>query len=125
MSTTVTTSRNVWICDQHADTSNVLKALYEPRGAQVRQIQAVRQIEQPAFEDQPDLIILNVSSQHPIASAVEMKYQSVPRIVIGRAPAIPNPVIDKSAFDESALDSMFQYKDLICRVDSILSELED
>ncbi len=120
--------RQVWICDQHDDTSRVLRALYEPKGAQVRQIQVLRQIEQPSPSEQPDLIILNISSKDPIASAVESKYQSVPRIVIGSVKtepgfyAKPDPCSEN---ESSPLKGLFQFKDLISRVDSILDSLDE
>lgn len=116
-------SQRVVVVDGLPETEEVLKAVLEPRGVAVSRCRSNRLADVQRNESPPWLLVVHDSSDaasaiSATAAAAASSWESVPRVVIGRAEIAETP----SPEPAGRLSHPFQYRELIQAVEQLLSE---
>ncbi len=105
----------VWVCDRESEAPAVLKAVFGSESADVLKIQNEFDVQRQ--NNAPDVIVVNLDQKSPILSALNDRFQHVPRIDVA-VPTSESQIIT----GRLELNGMFDYKDLIRRVDQALGQ---
>lgn len=103
-------SSSILVVDGPSETTEVLRAVFEPRG---HAVDRVRQSQLPNGSS-PRVVVWHTSDAED-ASAVD-RFLGIPRVVIGRA-CVSDPVAATPRFSQP-----FEYRELLGAIESLLSE---
>lgn len=95
--------------DGPSETTEVLRAVFEPRG---HAVDRVRQSQLPSGGS-PGVIVWHTTESEDAAAAE--RFAGIPRVVIGRAR------VTESACDTRRLTQPFEYRELLNAIESLLS----
>lgn len=105
-------SSSILVVDGLSETTDVLKAVFEPRGHTVNRI---RQAQLPtSFLSQPRVVVWHANDSED--SVIADRFQGVPRIVIGRTTSAT------TARGSRRFSQPFEYGDLLHAIESLLAE---
>lgn len=102
-------SSSILVVDGPSETTEVLRAVFEPRGHAVNR---VRQSQLPSGSS-PRVVVWHTSESEDTAAAD--RFAGIPRVVIGRAR------VTESSSDTRRFAQPFEYCDLLHEIESLLS----
>ncbi len=106
----ISSGQRILVVDGLSETTEVLKAVFEPRGHRVNRIRQTQLAQ--AAESQPSVVVWH--ERYAEESASRLQFGNVPQIVIGRA-----RITSTSSFARH-LPSPFQYGELLQAIESAL-----
>lgn len=110
----MTNGQRVLLVDGLSETEEVLKAVFEPRGLQVRRVSSSESARDP---HPPRLMVLH--DETPESSPELENWKSVPRVIIGSTGIMPQ---NSSPCERHFLKQPFQYRELIQAIEQLLTE---
>jgi hypothetical protein len=108
----VASGQSVLVVDGLSETTQVLKAVLEPRGLRVDRVRG-HQTVSPRASSKPNVVVLHEDETLP----PEDRWQGVPRVVIGSTELPPT----EPGNGEHHLPKPFQYGELIQAIESLLA----
>ena len=110
--------QHVLVMDGLSETEDVLKAVFEPRGLQIRRVSGKRDCESDPAANPPSLIVIHSEELQKRPQEAE-RFNNVPRVIIGTAD-LPEP--DNRGSGEQYLKQPFQYQELIQAIERLLDQ---
>ncbi len=116
-------SRRLLVLDEHHETEEVLRAVLEPVGTSVTRVRSWRHLQNCEPGREGTVLVLHSNetlNAHPEAE----NFSQVPRVVIGRVETQASNQTSqrdssKTPNQEHQLDDLFEFKDLLCAIDSL------
>lgn len=120
---TVASGQRVLVVDESSDTTDVLKAVLEPRGVRVeRGFRAVSSDKNASCKPSSHLSLVVLDEESVAACGVDAQnWRDVPRIIIGGI-SFPSRQPPVNGAPERHLQKPFHYAELVCAIDSLISQ---
>ena len=109
--------QHVLVMDGPSETEDVLKAVFEPRGLQVRRVCGKENCESLQTANPPSLVVIHCDERQSRPQDAE-RFQNVPRVIIGRADLSES---NGRETEEHYLKQPFQYQELIQAIERLLA----
>ena len=110
--------QHVLVMDGLSETEDVLKAVFEPRGLQVRRVCGKGDGESVQTANPPSLVVIHREELQSRSQEAE-RFNNVPRVIIGTADLLESHGRES---DEHYLKQPFQYQELIQAVERLLDQ---
>ena len=110
--------QHVLVMDGLSETADVLKAVFEPRGLQVRRVCGTGNDEFVPTEDPPSLVVIHCEEQQSPPQQAE-RFIDVPRVIIGTADL---PESHDRETGAHYLKQPFHYRELIQAIERLLDQ---
>ena len=110
--------QHVLVMDGLSETEDVLKAVFEPRGLQVRRVCGKGDCDSVPTANPPSLIVIHSEELQNRPQAAE-RFNNVPRVIIGTADL---PQTHSRETGEQYLKQPFQYQELIQAIERLLDQ---
>ncbi len=116
-------SRHLLVLDEHHETEEVLRAIFEPAGTSVTRVRSWQHLQKCKPEQSETVLVLHCDQSlqtHPQAN----NFSDIPRVIIGRTETQNS---EKASSDqpssrttqEHQLEDLFEFKDLLQAIDSL------
>jgi CheY-like chemotaxis protein len=112
--------QHVLVMDGLSETEDVLKAVFEPRGLQVRRVCGERNCESFDKSYSPSLVVIHSEELQCRLQQAE-RFNNVPRVIIGTAD-LPESHVRETG--DHYLQQPFQYQELIQAIERLLDQAD-